>query len=107
MLVLGIMVAVGGVVVETGEGVMVEAGNVKIVLNFIWRCHRFINSPEVKSVVICAEQQTTAMNPLAVPKISELNLTVMVEKLVKGLRLEPQKRSCWMEDPSSISILSV
>ena len=96
--------AVGGVVVETGEGVVVEAGNVKLVLNFVWR---FINSPEVKSVVICAEQQTTAMNPLAVPKISELNLTVMVEKLVKGLRLEPQKRSCWMEDPSSISILSV
>ena len=82
-----VVVAVDGVVVDTGEGVVVEANNVRIVLSLsiIWKI-----SPGVKSVVTCALQQTTARNPFAfllVP-IIELNFTVMVSVLVKGPGME-------------------
>ena len=53
----------------------------------------FINLLEVKSVVTCAEQQTTATNPLFVKSESELNVTLMVPVLVKGPGMEEPRLS--------------
>ena len=63
---LEMVVAGGGVVVDTGEGVVVEASNVKIVLKSVTVMESNFNSPEIKLVVTCAEQQTTARKPLLV-----------------------------------------
>ena len=75
-------------VVGTGEGAVVEArvsSNNKLA-NMSWK--QFFNSLEVKSVVICAEQQITAKNPLAVKWVFVWNLIVMVALLVKGPGME-------------------
>ena len=70
---LGLVVAGGGVVVVTGEGVVVEA---KIIYNHF--NDTFTSDSPVTSVVTVASPVTTAMNPLAVNNESVMNLTVMV-----------------------------
>ena len=82
---LEMVVAGDGVIVDTGEGVVVVARVSNKLANFL---KMLFNSPEVKSVVTCAEQQITAKNPFAVPPIFVWNLTVMVALLVKGPGIE-------------------
>ena len=88
-------------VVVTGEGVVVEARVSNKLANMSWKI--FFNSPEVKSVVTCAEQQITAKNPLAVKWVFVWNLIVMVALLVKGPGMEVP-RYFRVVKPSSISI---
>ena len=97
-MVLGMVGAGGGVVVDTGEG-GVEPKNVLIVLSH-WKSEEpLMNSPEVKTMETCAEQQTVARNPLPAseprnPVASELNLTSMeVPVLVKGPGMEGPRLS--------------
>ena len=47
-----------------------------------------MHSLELRSVVIRAQQQITARNPLLVAMELELNLTVMVPVLLKGPGME-------------------
>ena len=85
---LEMVVAGAGVDVDTCEGVVVDArvSNNNKLANMSWKL--FFNSPEVKSVVTCAEQQITAKNPLAVKWVFVWNLIVMVALLVKGPGIE-------------------
>ena len=55
-------------------------------------------------MVILAEQQTVARNPLLVSMSPELNLTVMVVAVTCAGREEPE--NVWVEEPSVISTMS-
>ena len=50
--------------VDTGEGVVMEAKNLKIVIVMYIIHVQYSYSLKDKSVVTCAEQQITARNPL-------------------------------------------
>ena len=80
---LEMVVAGGGVVVVTGDGVVVEA-----VINCNHINNSFTNSP-VTSVVTVTSPVTTAKNPLAVYCPLVCSLTVMVVP-VTGPGVEPQ-----------------
>ena len=56
-------------------------------------------------MVILAEQQTVAMNPLLVSLPSEVNLTVMVVA-VTGLGME-EPENVWVEEPALTSTQSL
>ena len=80
---LGMVVAGDGVVVDTGEGVVVEAK-----INYSPSFYFIIHTPDspVTSVVTVTVPETTAKNPFAVKTAFEWNLTVMlVPVTVPGL----------------------
>ena len=84
---LEMVVAEDGVDVDTGEGVVVEARDLSIVLSLSLSEEPLMNSPEVKTMETCAG--TVARIPLLVYMPSELNLTSMeVPVLVKGPGME-------------------
>ena len=83
---LEMVVAGDGVVVDTGEGVVVEA-NIIIIINST--THLPTPDSPLTSVVTVTSPVTTAKNPLAVKNCSVCSLTVMVVP-VTGPGVEPQ-----------------
>ena len=94
----------GGVVVVTGEGVVVEAD---IIYNYFINTmiHFPTHDSPVTSVVTVASPVTTAKKPLAVLNALVKNLTVMVVPVIVPGVEYAQKR--WVEVPSLTSTQSV
>ena len=87
---LEMVVAGGGVVVETGDGVVVEVEVEATIINNHFN-DTFALFPDslVTSVVTVTSPVTTAKNPLAAPNELVCSLTMMVVP-VKGPGMEPQ-----------------
>ena len=94
-------VAGGGVVVGTGEGVVVEA-NIIIIIHSM--THLPTPDSPVTSVVTVTSPVTTAKNPLLVTTPSEVNLTVMVVA-VTGPGVEVPE-NVWVVEPVLTSTVS-